>query len=160
MCRTLSLLLALAISFELCWSKPGVQLVSTVPSPQMVGTMIGLEARPTLDGDPDKQMRFLQYRFSVSVDQAPFRLLSDFNGGSGFVWRPDLYEHEARVKVTMRNTSTKESFDSELPFRILPRANAGKPAVSPTSVPLVALFSAPPCPGGSEVRVAFFRTGL
>lgn len=159
MCRTSLLLLVLAISFRLCWSKPGVQLVSALPSPQMVGTMIGLEARPTLDGDPDKQMRFLQYRFSVSVDGAPSRLLSDFNGGSGFVWRPDLYEHEARVKVTMRNTSTKESFDSELQFRILPRAKAGNPAVSPTSVPLVALFSAPPCPQGSDVRVAFHRTG-
>ena len=140
MCRTSLPLLVLAISFRLCWSKPGVQLVSALPSPQMVGTVIGLEARPTLDGDPDKQMRLLQYRFSVSVDGTPFRLLSDFNGGSGFVWRPDLYEHEARVKVTIRNTSTKESLDSELQFRILPRANAGNPAVSPTSVPLVALF--------------------
>ena len=72
MCRPSLLLLVLAISFRLCWSKPGVQLVSALPSPQMVGTMIGLEARPTLDGDPDKQMRFLQYRFSVSVDGAPF----------------------------------------------------------------------------------------
>src|SRR5436309_1722573 len=143
MCRTSLLLLVFGTSFGLCWSKPGVQLVSTLPSPQTVGTLIGLEARPTVDGDPDKQMQFLQYRFSVSVDGAPFRLLSDFNGGNAFVWRPDLYEHEARVKVTMRNTSTKESFESELPFRILSRVNAGKPAVSPTSVPLVALFSAP-----------------
>jgi len=159
MCRTSLLLLVFGTSFGLCWSKPGVQLVSTLPSPQTVGTLIGLEARPTVDGDPDKQMQFLQYRFSVSVDGAPFRLLSDFNGGNAFVWRPDLYEHEARVKVTMRNTKSKESFDSELPFRIQPRATAGNPAVSPTTVPLVALFSAPPCPQGSEVRVAFHRSG-
>jgi hypothetical protein len=125
----------------------------------MVGTAIWLDAKPTLDGDVDKQRRFIQYRFSVSVDGAPFRILTDFNGGSGFVWRPDLYEHEARVKVTMRNTSTKESFDSELPFRILPRATAGAPVVSPTSVPLVALFSAPACPQGSDFRVAFHRAG-
>src|ERR1041384_6027259 len=131
MCRTSLLLLVLAISFGPCWSKPGVQLVSALPSPQMVGTMIGLEARPIVDGDPEKQMRFLQYRFSVSMDGSPFRLLSDFNGGSAFIWRPDLYEHEARVKVTMRNTSKKESFDNELAFRILPRASAGKPVVSP-----------------------------
>src|SRR5882724_6973165 len=132
MSRTSLALVVLAISFKLCWSKPDVQLVSALPSPQMVGTIVGLEARPTLDGDPDKQMRFLQYRFSVSVDGAPFRLLSDFNGGPGFVWRLDPYAHDARVKVTMRNTSTKESFDSELQFRILPRANAGNPAVTPT----------------------------
>src|SRR5690242_12381540 len=155
--RSRSFLFLLGIVSGLCWSKPSVQLVSTLPSPQMVGTVIGLEARPTLDGDPDKQMRFLQYRFSVSVDGAPFRLLSDFNGTSRFIWRPDLYEHEAHVKVTMRNTSTKESFDSELQFRVLPRAVGGTPTVSPTSVPLVALFSAPACPLGSEFRVAFHR---
>ncbi|MDQ6759139.1 MAG: hypothetical protein M3Z32_04630, partial [Acidobacteriota bacterium] len=87
-----------------------------------MGTIISLEARPTLDGDPDKQMRFLQFRFSVSADGGPFRILSDFNGDSWFIWRPDLYDHDARIKVTMRNSSTKESFDCELPFRILPRA--------------------------------------
>src|SRR3954471_7359714 len=118
--RRMSMLLVLSvISFRLCWSKPSVQLVSSLSSPQMVGTLIGLEARPTLDGDPNKQRRFLQFRFTVSVDGAPFRILSDFGGGQNFVWRPDLFEHEARVEATMRNTSTKESFDSELPFRIL-----------------------------------------
>ena len=64
----------------------------------MVGTMSGLEARPTMDGDPDKQSRFLEFRFSVSVDGAPFRILSDFNGGSAFVWRPDLYEHDCDLR--------------------------------------------------------------
>lgn len=153
------LLTEVGISLTLCWSKPGVSLVASLASPQLVGTVIGLEARPTLDGDPDKQRQFVQFRFSVSVDGAPFRTLSDFNGGPGFIWRPDLYEHEARIKVTMRNTSTKESFESELPFRILPRANAGKPVVASTAVPLVALFSAPACPQGHEFRVASHRTG-
>lgn len=153
------LLVGIVFSVTLCWSKPSVRLVASLPSPQMVGTVLSLEARPTLDGDPDKQMRFLQFRFSVSVDGGPFRILSDFNGGSGFIWRPDLYDHETRLKVTMRNSSTKESFDSELPFRILPRAKTRTPVVSPTAVPLVALFSAPPCPQGSEFRVAFHPAG-
>jgi hypothetical protein len=157
--RASMVLVVMAISFPLCWSKPGVQLVSSLPSPQMVGTPIWLEAKPTVDGDAEKQRRLLRFRFSVSVEEGPFRILSDFNGGTGFVWRPDLYEHEARVKVTMRNTSTKESFESELPFRILPRANNGIPVVSLTPVPLVALFSSPPCPKGSDFRVAFHRAG-
>ncbi len=137
------------------WSATSVSLMSSVRSPQMVGTLVGLEARATLDGDPEKQRRFLQYRFAASVDGGPFRVFSDFNGAANMIWRPDLYEHEARVKVTMRNTSTKESFESELPFRILPRAKTGRAAVTSTSVPLVALFSAEPCPEGSDIRVVF-----
>jgi hypothetical protein len=155
----------LPLSLALCWSKPSVTLVSSLPSPQPVGTVISLEARPTIDGDPDKQTRFLQYRFTVSVDGAPFRTLSDFSGDSGFAWRPDLFEHEARIKVTMRNKDPKqkdkdkETVESELPFRILRRATGSTPVVSATAVPLVALFSAPPCPKGSEFRVAFHRAG-
>jgi hypothetical protein len=122
-----------------------------------------LEARPTVDGDPDKQTRFLQYRFEVSVDGAPFKILSDFGRDSGFAWRPDLFEHEARIKVTMRNTDPKEkdktTVESEIPFRVLPRATGKVPVVSATAVPLVALFSAPPCPQGSEFRVAFHPVG-
>ncbi|MFN7996798.1 MAG: aryl-sulfate sulfotransferase [Bryobacteraceae bacterium] len=124
-----------------------------------------LEARPTVDGDPDKQTRFLQYRFSVSVDGSPFRILSDFSEESGFAWRPDLFEHEARIKVTMRDKDPKkkgkdmEAVESELLFRIVQRATDSAPVVSATAVPLVAMFSAPPCPKGSEFRVAFHRAG-
>lgn len=122
-----------------------------------------LEARPTVDGDPDKQTGFLQYRFAVSVDGAPFRILSDFSRNSGFAWRPDLFEHEAHIKVTMRNTDpkekNKETVESELPFRVLPRATGKTPVVSGTAVPLVALFSAPPCPQGSKFSVEFHRAG-
>ena len=152
-----------SLSLALCWSKPSVTLVCSLPSPQPVGTVVTLEARPTVDGDPDKQTRFLQYRFTVSVDGAPFRILSDFSQDSEFAWRPDLFEHEARIKVTMRNKDPKkkdkdkETVESELPFRIVRRATGGTPVVSATAAPLVALFSAPPCPKGSELRVAFHR---
>src|SRR3954463_4163114 len=131
--RTSMLALMFMLSFRLCWSKASVQLLSSLPSPQTVGTAIALDAKPTLDGDPDKQRRLVQFRFTVSVDGGPFRILSDFNGGTGFVWRPDLYEHEARVKVTRRNPSRKKTWEGDLPFRTLPRANAGKPVVSPTA---------------------------
>src|SRR3954470_14296446 len=120
--RRCMLFAGLPLSLALCWSKPSVTIVSSLPSPQPVGTVITLEARPTVDGDPDKQTRFLQYRFSVSVDGSPFRILSDFSGESGFAWRPDLFEHDARIKVAMRNKDPKqkgkemEAIESELPF--------------------------------------------
>src|SRR5690242_13100736 len=97
--RCCLLFAGLPLSLALGWSKQSVTLVSSLPSPQLVGTVIALEARTTVEGDPDKQTRFLQYRFSVSVDGSPFRIVSDFSRDSGFAWRPDLFEHEARIKV-------------------------------------------------------------
>ncbi len=153
------LFLGMLTSCPFCWSKTNVELVCSLPSPLTVGDAVWLRAKPTVDGDPEKQRSLLRFRFSVSVDGGPFRILSDFKLGPAFIWRPDLYEHDARVKVTMRNTSTHESVESELPFRVLPRWTSGTPVVSPTPVPLVALFSAPACPQGSSFRVAFHPAG-
>ncbi len=154
---------AFPLFLALCWSKPSVTLVSSLPSPQPVGTVIMLEARPAIDGDPDKEARFLRYRFSVSVDGAAFRILSDCSRESEFAWRPHLFEHAARIKVTMRTVDPKEkdkeTVESELPFRVVSRAAGSTPIVSATAAPLVALFSAPACPQGSQFRVAFNRAG-
>ncbi len=142
-----------------CWSAPSVRIVSSLASPQPAGTVIGLVAVAKDEGDPLKLMSKLRFRFSVSVDGAPFRILRDFSPQANFAWRPDLFEHEARVKVTLKNIATKITADGELPFRIAPRAKGQQPVVTPTANPLVALFSALPCPQGSRFRVAFRREG-
>src|SRR5690349_24854582 len=101
--RCCVLFVGFPLSVALCWSKPSVTLVSSLPSPQPVGTVIMLEARPTVDGDPDKQTRYLQYRFTVSVDGGPFRILIDFSRDSEFEWRPDLIEHDGLKNGTLRD---------------------------------------------------------
>jgi hypothetical protein len=97
-------------------------------------------------------------RYSVSVDRGAFRIVRDFSQQREFSWSPPLYEHEARLKVTVRNNATKDTAESEIPFRIVSRVK-DSPVVTPTFHPLVALFSAPPCPEGSQFRVAFRREG-
>jgi hypothetical protein len=52
----------------------------------------------------------------------------------------------------------KETSDAEIPFTVVSRAKSA-PVLIPTSHPLVALFSAPACPEGSQLRVAFRPKG-
>lgn len=158
--RSLALLAFVAVvSHTVCWSAPAVRLLSNVPSPQSVGTVIGLTAMPKEEGEPLKLMGKYRFRYSVSVDGAAFRVIRDYSPQQGFAWRPELYEHEARVKVTMKNVTSKLTAEAELPFRVVARVSGQKPVATPTANPLVALFSAPPCPEGSRFRVAFHREG-
>jgi len=99
------------------------------------------------------------FRYAVSVDGGPFHVVRDFSQQPEFLWRPALYEHEARVRLTVRDNQSNATLDAELPYRIVARAKSSEAVVTPTGNPLVALFSAPACPAGSEFRVAFRRQG-
>ena len=131
-----------------------VQLVPNLPSPQPVGTIISLV--PKLE-NPTRATYVARY--SVSVDGGPFHIVRDFSQDPVFFWSPELYDHESRVRVTVRNNDTQETAEAELPFRIVSRVQDSKPLVTATAHPLVALFSAPPCPQGDQFRVEFRRQG-
>lgn len=130
-----------------------VHLHATLSSPQPVGVSIGLTPRV------DNAVGLHSYRYSVSVNGGPFRVVRDFSQDKEFVWSPALYEHDAAIHLIARNNKTKELAEDEMRFRIVPRAAAKGPVVTPTAHPLVALFSAPPCPEGSQFRVAFQVAG-
>jgi len=130
-----------------------VRLMTTLPSPQAVGTPIGLS--PRLE-NLTKGTHVVRY--SVSVDGGPFRIIRDFTQQRDFAWNPGLYEHNASIHVTVRNNDTKETAEAETRFQIVARAKA-KPAVAATSHPLIALFSSPPCAAGGQFRVAFRPEG-
>jgi arylsulfate sulfotransferase len=131
-----------------------VHLYSTVPSPQLVGTPIGLAPRIE---NVSKGMHV--FRYSVSVSGGPFRIVRDFSQQNDFAWTPDLYEHEATVRITVRNNETKETATDEARFQIGSRVKGKAAVVTPTAHPLIALFSGPPCPAGSQFRVAFRAEG-
>jgi hypothetical protein len=142
----------------LSWSAEGaplsVQLFSNVPSPQPVGSVIGLMPHV------ENAARGMQvFRYSISIDGGPTHVIRDFSQQRDFVWSPPLYEHEATVRVTVRNNETKETAEAALSFRTISRVKGSMPVVTPTSHPLIALFSAPPCPSGGQFRVAFQRQG-
>lgn len=137
-----------------CGGTLAVRLFATASSPQPVGVAVGLT--PRLE-NPAAGMHV--FRYSASVSGGPFRIIRDFSQQADFVWAPALYEHEARVRVTVRNNGTKDTAEAELPFRIVSRVKDSQEIVTPTSHPLIALFSAPPCGEGSQFRVAFRRSG-
>lgn len=130
-----------------------VQLISSLASPQPVGTPIGLSSQLA---NVSKGIHVVRYE--VSVNGGAFHIVRDFSQQRDFAWAPALYEHKATMRVTARNNETKETAVSEAHFEIVPRAK-GTPVVAGTSHPLVALFSAPPCPEGSQFRVAFHPEG-
>ena len=131
-----------------------VHLQSSLPSPQPVGTPIGL--MPKLE-NPGTGM--LVFRYSVSVNGGPFRVVRDFSQQPLFAWAPELFEQTAAIRVNVRNNVTKATAQDELAFRIVPRVKGTAPVVRATAHPLVALFSAPPCPEGTQFRVAFAAEG-
>lgn len=76
-----------------------------------------------------------------------------------FAWAPELFEQTAILRVDVRNNETKTTARDQLSFRIIPRAKGITPVVTATAHPLVALFSAPPCPEGTQFRVALVAAG-
>ncbi len=95
-----------------------VKLTTSLPSPQRVGSVIGLLPRiqPTGPG-------LYNFRYMVSVNGGPFRVVRDFSQDPTFSWSPELYEHQARIRLTVRVGA--EMSDAEIPFAILPRASSG-----------------------------------
>src|SRR4051794_27964118 len=71
-----------------------VKLESSVPSPQPVGSAIGFIPRVEISGPA-----MYTYRYSVSTAGGPFRIVRDFSQAADFTWSPELYEHEARIRV-------------------------------------------------------------
>lgn len=131
-----------------------VHLHTNLPSPQAVGTPIGL-----LPAVENSGKGMLVFRYSVSVNGGPFRVVRDFSQQPLFSWAPELAEQTATLRVNARNNETKATAQADLPFRIVSRATGTAPVVTPTSHPLVALFSAPPCAAGTQFRVAFAAAG-
>ncbi len=131
-----------------------VTLVPNLPSPQKVGTIVTMLPRLA---HATRATYVAQY--SVSVDGGAFHMIRDFSQDMELIWSPELYEHEARVRVTVRDNDTMKTAAAELPFRIVSRVGDGRPVITPTAHPLVALLSAPPCPAGSQFRVEFRKVG-
>ena len=154
MARLVGFALMAAFALSTAAAPLSVQLLTNKPSPQLVGTPVGLSA---MVQNATQGMQVFQY--SVSVNGGPFHIVRDFSQQKQFVWAPALYEHDVRLKVRVRHNQSKQTAESELPFRIVSRVKGNAAVITPTPNALVALFSAPPCPEGTQFRVAFRREG-
>jgi hypothetical protein len=146
----------LAVSVGAAEAPITVHLQTTLPSPQPVGTPIGLTS---LIGMESFSRDMFVFQYSVSVNGGPFRIVQDYSQSYAFAWTPELFEQAATIRVRVRNNETKATGEATVPFQFVSRVNGTAQVVTPTAHPLVALFSAPTCPVGKQFRVAFHADG-
>ena len=138
-------------------------VVSLAPDPSSgasVGTMVTWTATATGTGS-------LRYRFSVAKGDGPsglpFLVMRDFSPSNIFTWTP-MDEGTYRVKATVLDeTGLPGVAESTASYAVTTRITGSDAVVSPTTHPLVALYSIPPCTGQARVEFrgasgAFFQT--
>lgn len=132
-----------------------VHLATSLPSPQPVGTRIALTASAT-----DNNSGPVTYKFEYAPPRSSvFRILRDFSVNNTFDWVPVISDGVYQLRVTSRDYLAGESAQGVVSYRLNSRVVGNSAVVSPTGNPLVALVSAPPCPTGSSMRVAFKQSG-
>ena len=159
-CAAVALALSLFVAIDASAAvKPSVSisLDTNVPSPAMLGTHIPWAA--FVSGGPPGDR--YDYQFSVTPPNGVPQIVRDFDVFSSFVWVPWQVEGTYTVTVVVRDVSQN-------PYVVYPPVSVqyvlnpwvtqpGDSAVHSTAHPLVALFSAGPCPAGNSIRVRFYN---
>jgi len=139
-----------------------VQVQSVTPSPtapQVIGTTIQWVVTAT-----DSNVGPLTFQFDVAAPGGQMAMHKDFNVGtyaSGtwtaqtFIWTPTGIEGAYQIKVVAKDFVSGETATTTVSFLVKPLVTGKQPVVAKTANPLVALFSAPACPAGSQMRVYF-----
>jgi arylsulfate sulfotransferase len=127
-----------------------VTLSSSPSSPQPVGNQIQWMATAT-----DSQSGTLLYQWQVGVQGQMSSVVRDYYTSNLFAWTPTQNEGNYQITVTVMNESTGNTASAMASFTVTSNVTGSAPVVLPTSHPLVALYSAPPCASGSYMRVVF-----
>ena len=127
-----------------------VSLNPSVPSPSPLGTKVTWSA--SVNGASPGA---LWYRFRSGPAGAGVRMLRDYGPLNTLDWTNSEREGLYDVEVTARNQDTGEEAAATFRYQMRSRATGSTPVISPTSHPLVFLYSAPPCPAGGRMRVQF-----
>jgi hypothetical protein len=137
MCVVMSTLSCRAVALD---------LVSDLPSPQLLGTTIHWQV---VDAPPVSDFR-LMVLFNAPGETS--HVMYDFSGKSTFEWTP-MVEGSYVVSAVVRDAGGGTTTLNET-FVVNPRAMSA-PVLSTTRNPLVALYSAPACPAGRTMEVSF-----
>jgi arylsulfate sulfotransferase len=129
-----------------------VSLVADPPSPTPVGTMIALSAQ--VDEAP---VGDLWFRFRAREAGGEFRTIRDYGPLSTLAWT-SVDEGTYEVELSVRQPGGPEIGTAVSTVQLQSRVVGDLPAISPTSNPLVFLYSGPPCESGSA-RVQFQLAG-
>jgi len=144
----------------------GVVIKSVNPSPvspQTIGQTITWRVKATdTDAGP------LTFQFNVTPPGGRRDMMKDFNVGTfsagiwsaqPFVWTPTWIEGAYQINVVAKDFTSGETASSTVNFTVKPLVTGSTPVAASTANPLVALFSAPSCPQGSNMQVRFQASG-
>jgi hypothetical protein len=135
-------------------------ITPSVVSPQPLGTPVTWTVKAT-DSNPNN----LTFQFSVAAGPRAYALVRDFNVGTlsagtwtaqPFQWTTIAGEGTYSIQVIAKDFVSGEASTTKASFRFISRVSAGAAVVHKTANVLVALFSAPACAKGSDMRVAFY----
>ncbi len=152
--RTLKAVLAMSVVAGGAAARAEVSLSALTPSlasPQPVGTAVTFTAEAAGEAAAD-----LRYRFRARAAGGDWQTVIDYGVSNAFVWMPSDSEGAYDVEASVRSRTSGSTAALTVSFLVTPRATAG-PVASPTSHPMVALYSAPPCAAGSTIKVFFKR---
>lgn len=127
-------------------------LAADPPSPAPVGTMITWSAQVL--GVPSSSLWF---RFRAREAGGEFRLIRDYGPLNTLAWT-SLDEGAYEVELSVREPGGPELGTAVSTFQLQSRVGGVLPVISPTSHPLVFLYSGPACGLGSA-RVQFQLEG-
>ena len=127
-----------------------IDVTASSKIPALVGDQITITG--TVEGQAPGN---IVYRLRVSFNGKPFQIVVDYNHYNSFEWTPSKSEGTYIFQVTALNTSTQEMATGTIQTPVLTRITGTTPVINPTGNPLVALYSAPPCPVGSSIYVLF-----
>src|SRR5947208_6849021 len=131
-------------------------MVSLAPSeaaPQLVGERITWTATASDCGAAPV------YRFSVAPHDGAFRVVRDFSPTNSFAWTPMQeggYDIEVVVKDGYQATETASAVAAD---EVASRVAGSQAVVTPTTNPLVALYSVTPSPTAGPAFVHFAQAG-
>lgn len=136
------------------WAAINLQVSVSPSQPAPVGTVTRWSAVAT-----DTQAGAIEYRYEVRPPSANFIVVRDFYAAGDHEWVPTIREGLYEIRVTARNRTTGQTAQVTQNYQVTSRVVANNPVVSPTDNPLVALYSAPGCFGGQEIRVRYRAIG-
>ena len=112
--------------------------------------------RPRSISDPGP----ITYKWEVALPgSSTFSTLEDFSLNTNFTWSPNYSEGTYQLRLTARDYLAGTSAEVVVSYQVNALVKGTQPVAVATAHPLVALLSAPTCPAGSTMSVAFEQTG-
>lgn len=96
------------------------------------------------------------YQFTVRPhNQGAWVVMQDYYWYNTFWWTPSTHEGVYDIGVTAWSEATHNSAPTYYVVTVKPRVTGSTPVISSTNNALVALYSAPACPSGQQMKVVF-----